>query len=437
MCSGSSEVSGIRLLLVTSLWVAGLAGCGAPPVTVPGCTPVDFPAGVTRAALEGPEDPGEAARAFVTDPQVRRAALEASVAVADTDYGALRLAHYSLLGDCLDDAENDWDARPVYLPTEVRPLRVRTRADEVPEPSASGPVGDLESLDTLEDWVALGREAFTRYPVSVDAGLRVLRDAEQARAFGLRVGPDQVAEGLVESRVASGSFAVAITCATCHASPQADGSLLHGPANPNIDYGVITGDAWPLATMDVTPDEMDNPVRPSDLRAYALQERIHHAGNLANGRIARMVRIETLITGQLAYAARPDRRIIAALVLYLDSLADALPRPDWEHPGAGLFETACSSCHAGVAMTGPPVRVGALGTDPAATVGSSRATGGYRSPSLLGVADRVRVLHDASASGLTGLLRLTESEHQGHAYGSELGEEERWAIAEFLGVERP
>ena len=189
--------------------------------------------------------------------------------------------------------------------------------------------------------------------------------------------------------------------------------------------------------MDVTADGIENPVRPSDLRAYALQERIHHAGNLANGRIARMVRIETLIAGQLAYAARPDRRIIAALVLYLDSLTDTLPRPSGEHVGATLFESACAGCHSGTSMAGPPVDVAEVGTDPAATVGGSRATGGYRSPSLLGVADRVRVLHDASAAGLTGLLRLTESEHAGHAYGSELSEDERWAVAEFLGVQRP
>ena len=85
-------------------------------------------------------------------------------------------------------------------------------------------------------------------------------------------------------------------------------------------------------------------------------------------------------------------------------------------------------------MAGPPVPVEQVQTDPRATVGSSRATGGYRSPSLLGVADRVRVLHDASANGLLGILGLEDSGHTGHEFGLHLSEADRWAIAEYLGV---
>ena len=428
-CRGSPRLS--------CLWVVALVGVlGCPADTeevLAECVPLDVEDG---SALEGPRDPVEAATAFVRDPLVRRAALEASVRVADTEYGRLRLHHYSLRGACLDAPARDWDSRPVYLPNAVRPLRVGEEATDRPSPAPSGPVGELDGLETLSDWIELGRQAFHRYPISVDASFRVLRARERAEAFGVRVDLDGMAETLVESQVADGSWAVGITCATCHARPMNDGSLLNGPANPGLHYGVITGDAWPLGTVDVTPDEVDNPVRPSDLRAYALQERIHHAGNLANGRIARMVRIETLIASQLSYAARPDRRIVAALTLYLESLASELPEPDSSSAGAALFAAECGSCHQGVGMAGPPVAAEQVGTNPDATVGSTRATGGYRSPSLRGVAQRALVMHDASANGLLGVLQLQESPHTGHRYGLDLTIDERWDLAVYLGVER-
>jgi len=388
------------------------------------------------SALEGPADPVEAALAFIADPAVRRAALEASVSVSETAYGAQRLSHYSLRGACVEDDAQDWDGSPVYLPENIRPLRVGESATDRPEPLPSSSLGDLSELSTLDDWVALGREAFFRYPVSVDAGFRALRASDTAEAFGVRVDDDGVAETLVESQMPDGSWAVGITCATCHARRKDDGSLLPGPANQGLRYGVLTGDDWPLATVDVTPDEISNPVRPSDLRAFALQERLHHTGNLLNGRIARMVRIETLIASQLSYAARPDRRVVAALSLYLDSLSETLPEPERNEGGAQIFAAECATCHRGDAMAGPPVGVTVVGTDPAATVGSTRATGGYRSPSLRGVAERGFVLHDASAAGLLGLLQLVESPHQGHRYGLDLTLEERWELATYLGVTR-
>jgi len=388
-------------------------------------------------APEEPSDPVEAARAFVEDARIRRAALETSAAVADAPYNQLRLDHYSLAGAGIDDPLADWDLNPVVVRDAVRRLRVPlVDGDPTPEPFEAGPIVAPWSHDDLDAWVAAGRRAFELCPIQIDARFgRLRRGAEVARSFGLHVTDEGEVRGAVELKARDGRWLVALTCAACHSSTAADGRQVPGLPNPDLRIGELLGTSdWHPGTIDVTPDEQWNPVRPADLRAVALQARLHHAGNLANGRIARMIRIETLIESHFAYEARPDRRVVAAMALYLESLAGELPAPDWSAAGAAEFTSECGACHGGDAMAGPPVLVDVVGTDPAATVGSTRGTGAYRAPSLRGVAERRGLLHDGSAADLEAVLRLESSEHVGHEFGTGLPLATRRAIAGFLGA---
>lgn len=381
-----------------------------------------------------PTDPVETAEAYIDSAQTRRAALEASVSVADTPYARVRLAHYSLSGAGIDDPWTDWDLAPLLVRGPVRRLRVpETEGDPIPEPfEAERIIDDVGEMTELDDYVTAGRIAFELCPIQVDTTYqRLRRSAEEARSFGLHVTEAGEVRGAVEMRVPDGTWVVAITCAACHSSTDPDGTHRPGLSNPNWDLARLLGaPIWQPGTMDVTADELWNPVRASDLRPVSQQARLHHTGNLANGRIARMIRIETLIAGRSGWESRPNRRVVAAMALYLESLSDALPEPIWEGEGARAFESTCARCHAGSAMAGPPV---AVGTDPAATAtNSARGTGGYRAPSLRGAADRRRILHDGSAWDLRALLRLDDSEHVGHSYGTNLPAATREAIIEFL-----
>ncbi len=398
--------------LLASLMMAG-AGCAD-------ALPTD--------ALEGPSDPVEAARTFVEDAVARRRALEASIAVADTRYGRLRSEHYALAGAGIDDPDRDWDELPLFAP-RVRALRVTDGDAEVD--LEEGPVVAFGSLVSREDWERAGAIAFERAPAQIDLALYGLHDRATAVRAGLSVSEEGLVRGAGEGEAAAGGGGSA-TCGACHAAER-EGVRVAGVPNERLDLGALGLAEWPRGTIDVTDDAADDPVRPSDLRPIASQARLHQTGSLANGRLARMVRVETLLVTQYGMRARPDRRMVAALALYLEALGRALPAPDSASGGARAFEATCSGCHRGEALAGPPVAAALVGTDPRSTsAGSERATLGYRAPSLLGAGDRRGVLHDGSAPDLDALLGLAPSTHVGHSFGRSLDEPTRRAIATFL-----
>jgi mono/diheme cytochrome c family protein len=372
-----------------------------------------------------PEDALDAARAYQRDACVRRSAMVASVSAADTPYGELRLTHYALAGDRLEG--EDWDTLPVF-DRSVRRLRVRdgTAPDAALETGSvvSAPPSDLAS------YVAAGADAFDRYPIQIDLGLAALRDRATAERTGLSVDEGGLVRGVVEVETSTG-WNVSLTCAACHARDGEDGVVL--APNEHLDLGALFGhDDWPVGTIDVTDDGVSNPIRPSDLRPIAHQARLQHTGNLFNGRVARMARIETLMITQLGERFRPPREIVAAIALFLEAQGDALPRPDAGDPGAVPFAASCSGCHRGEGLSGPPVSAASVGTDPVATTGGQRGTGAYRAPSLLGVADRRGVFHDGSAADLRAVLGLSPSDHRGHGFGRALDDADREAIASYL-----
>lgn len=400
------------------LCVVVCAGCSAQPLP---------------DALEGPDDPVDAARAYVSSATTRRRALLASIAVADTPYGRLRTEHYSLTGEEGAHSTADWDELPLFAP-RVRALRVNDATSDLD--LQEGEIADFGPLETLEDWERLGERAFNRLPAQLDLGFAPLRERVPATNAGLRVDADGVVQGAVEAETESG-WVVALTCAGCHSALR-DGARIAGLSNELIDITAIGIGNWPRGTMDVTRDGVDNPTRPADLRPLVFQNRMHHTGNLANGRIARMVRIETLLTVQYSMAKRPDRRLVAALALYLESLARDLRHPVTSGEAAELFQLSCGECHQGPELAGPVVPRSVVGTDVRATVaGSERSTLGYRAPSLLGSADRRGLLHDGSASDLEALLGIRPSMQSGHPYGRNLSEDSRRLLIDYLRGDSP
>jgi hypothetical protein len=383
-----------RLLALASSLVASVAGC----------------------ASEG-GSPLEDARAFVSDARVRRAALLRSIADHDTPYAERRALHYALSGEGID-SEADWDRLPEFLP-RVREVFVDGSEGE------SGAIAETD-LSELAQVIAAGERAFDRYPAQLDLSLAQIRTRADAERLGLHVEASGRVRGLIEAETVSG-WVPALTCSGCHG--RFDGETFRlGVPNERL----ALGDArWPLGTMDVTDDGLANPTRPSDLRPIARQARLHHAGNLENGRLERMVRIETLLVTQQRERLRPSRMLVAAMALYLESLADTLPELDASSVGGRLFARECARCHAPPSLADAWIPVAEVGTEPLATMGE-RGTGGYRAPSLLGVGDRRGLLHDGSATDLRAILRLDPSEHVGHAFGLDLSVEERDELVRAL-----
>lgn len=298
---------------------------------------------------------------YLSEGAFRRATLVASLVNPDNGYSQTRLSHYAVDGDA------SWDALPEWNP-----------------PSAA------LSLDDT----ALGEHAFVRYPVQAVAA-----------DFDDGVG------AIVDVEYADGSFARALTCASCH-SRIVDGARVIGLANETIDLG------WGHGRIDVAPPPGSEPIAIPDLRPIAYQSHLHRAGGVRNSLAALAVRIETLAITSRGAALRPPRAIPLALARYLQTLAPP-PRDatvDARQPGRAVFDRECGACHSGPGLAGPIYSVAAVETDPRVAESSDRGTGGYRAPSLLGLSTRGRLLHDASVADTAALLD-PQRQTGGHRFG--------------------
>jgi mono/diheme cytochrome c family protein len=162
------------------------------------------------------------------------------------------------------------------------------------------------------------------------------------------------------------------------------------------------------------------------------------------------IRLETLVVTSNSQVLRPPRIVALALAAYVSSLAGGLPA--WESAvaaspaGASTFASRCASCHVPPALTGPPVPLAVVGTDPTLGESSDRGTGGYRVPSLHGVGTRGPLLHDGTVPSIRAMLdpsRITpaftgklhgEGAVPGHPFGLDLGDADRAALVQFLGA---
>lgn len=383
-----------------------------------------------------PVTPLERGAAYVDDVDFRRDALVTSIVNPDNSYSARRLERYGIA--------DEWEALPIWNPPTA-PLRL----------DASGELdstGERAIVFEAVEWTdealrELGRAAFENYPVQLSAGLEGAASTSEGRdRYGFWTDDRGRVGGLVTVELPSGRTDTAVTCATCHATPGADGALEHGRVNPAIDIGLYNAHqgtpsenqdrllAWGPGRVDVTPDQLDNPTAIGDLRAVRLQSHLHSAGTLHNDLIALAVRIETLILTSLGEVNRPPRELSFALAWYLWTLeAPAARTPGSEPEGAAIFERTCSGCHRTDGTTTAPVPLAAVGTDPAVGESTARGTGRWRVPSLWGVSTRTQLLHTASVGSVGELLtpeRLAET--PGHPFGTTLGDADRQALVRFV-----
>jgi mono/diheme cytochrome c family protein len=404
----------------------------------------------------------QGALGYLDDPAFARAQLIAALVNPANGYSALRLNHYATGGD------GDWERLPEWNPpSEI----IEALELDAPEGASSSrwsgrqtPLAFPRVVGSDDDpaLVALGEAAFARYPVQVVAGLKVaLTSRAAAERYGLWVDEARGVGGLVRARMADGSVAVAMTCATCHARAE-HGGWSPGLPNARLDLGAAMLDAervarssgdplanWGPGRVDVTTAEGLEPARIPDLRPARWLTWLHQDATLnASSLTVLALRIETLIVTSNAQALRPPRMVALALAAYLRSLGAGLPQLDAPRAasadGAALFAERCERCHGGDGLTGQPIALEEIGTDPILGRSAERGTGYYRVPSLRGVGTRGPLLHDGTLPSLESFLdpgRLDpafgarlhgDGAVGGHTYGLDLEEGQRRALLTYL-----
>jgi mono/diheme cytochrome c family protein len=401
--------------------------------------------------------------AYLNDTAARRSELEASLVNPANGYSQLRLEHYAT------GADGDWDRLPAWNPV-VEPVGTAELGAEVDDSVAlsaaaralalpDDPVNAGESA-----LVALGKAAFERYPIQLAPyfdGALATEDA--ASAYGLWLDEERGVGGLVRAQMADGTTSLALTCSTCHAKRGPSG-IENGLPNAALDLGAALLDAgaaaagsassgaleaWGPGRLDVTTPTGVEPVRIPDLRPLRFQTHLHHDATLAvlDGTTL-AIRIETLAITSSGQVWRPPRVVAWALARYLETLGATLPDESSARAaspaGSQIFAEECASCHRPPALTGAPVPLAVVGTDPALGLSADRGTGTYRVPSLHGVSSRGPLLHDASVASLEDFFdpaRLSSDfagrlhgsgAIAGHRFGLELQAGDRAALLGYL-----
>jgi mono/diheme cytochrome c family protein len=402
---------------------------------------------------------------YLDDASFRRAELEASLVNPHNEYSQLRLEHYDSGGN------GDWSRLPEWNPAAetiaASELDAEGGAPFTSLSPSAAPLALPTSVTSVDDptLLALGEAAFTHYPTQLAPYLGVaLASRAAASKYGLWVDESRGVGGVVRARMADGSVALAVTCATCHSVHGAAGAWSPGQPNPHLDVGaaMVSAEggtmpaslvsamlAWGPGRLDVTTNTGKEPARIPDLRpvrwlTYLQQDATVRARDLAT----LAIRIETLIITSNEQAVRPPRMITLALAAYVTSLASSLPDADAAAAasprGASVFASHCTGCHVPPALTGEPVALSIVGTDPTLGLSLVRGTGAYRVPSLHGVGSRGPLLHDGTVPSVAAFLdpaRITPAFGDrlhgpgavpGHPFGLDLSDSDRHALVSYL-----
>jgi cytochrome c5 len=392
--------------------------------------------------------------AYLHDAASRRNTLTAALVNPENGYSTLRRSHYST------GLDGDWDRLPEWNPV-VEPV---TSADLAASLPALDPLSAAATALALPDdplaageneILALGQAAFERYPVQIAPYLEVaLGSADAAQRYGLWLDDARGVGGVVRAQMADGTTALALTCASCHAAPSSSG-IENGLSNSSLDLGAALSDgadaiaAWGPGRLDVTTTAGTEPVRIPDLRPMRYLTYLQADATLRNNDLTTLaIRIETLAITSNSQVLRPPRIVAWAIAAYLETLSASLPdegaAASASARGAQIFGAECSSCHQSPALTGPPVALATIGTDPTVGLSADRGTGTYRVPSLHGVGTRGPLLHDATVASLDALFDPTRPTAAfsgrlhgsgpvaGHLFGLELEPDDRSALLAYL-----
>jgi hypothetical protein len=410
----------------------------------------------------GDEAPPAAEVSYLRDTASRRASLVASLVNPDNRYSSLRFARYAT------GAVDDWERLDAWNP-RVAPLSVNA-LDAPPASSPRALPDDARALALPDEvtWqpsratsaslVALGEEAFFRYPAQLAPPVLEPLTRDAAARYGLWLDDARGVGGVVVAETAGGP-ALAFSCSSCHADV-VGGRLVPGLPTARLALGRLLLDggvaddtvaanllAWGPGRNDVTTDDASVPERISDLRPVRFLSHLQYDATVRQRDVASLaIRVETLLITAHAQAVRPPRIVALALAEYLWSLADTLPpMPTDAAPGAALFAARCGGCHAGDGLTGAPRPLAEVGTDPTLGLSPDRGTGLYRVPSLRGVAARPTLFHDGALTGLEALVdpaRLDDAYQggarragpvRGHVFGLDLSAEDRAALLAYVG----
>jgi cytochrome c5 len=398
-----------------------------------------------------PLAPSDAQLGYLRAPDSRRAALVASLVNPGNGYSSLRLARYAS-GDDVDwDRLDAWNPRVALVGLDApvtSALPADARALALPDEATWEPSTSL---------VALGEDAFFRYPAQLAPATTSSLSAADADRYGLWRDAARGVGGLVRAEVPDGA-ALALTCATCHADV-VDGRLVAGVPSARFDLGLLLADAgtaaaaidsnlraWGPGRVDVTTNDASLPERIGDLRPVRFLSHLQYDATVRQLDVVSLaIRVETLIITAHGQQIRPPRIVALALAQYLWSLADAMPPPrDAASPGRALFEARCATCHAGDGLTSAPRPLAEIGTDPTLGRSPDRGTGSYRVPSLRGVGARPSLFHDGALSNVDALLdpsRVTDGYRggaraagavKGHAFGLDLTPSDRAALTAYV-----
>jgi hypothetical protein len=369
------------------------------------------------------------AKQYVDDPVFRRAALVGSLANPKNSYSKMRLENYN---------ETKWGALPAWNP-RVRKVVPSDIGQKVPKPDNTWTALEIPGGWSKEALLQLGEKVFHQYPAQLELSMltAIANDASVER-YGLWRLDDWVG-GLIWVDLPGGVFP-ALTCATCHGSVRKNKTLVPGRPNHRFSLGAALDDHfqvrswnsdWGGGRIDISRDEINNPVVIADLRPVRYQSYLQRAATIKNSILALAIRLETntvVITGR---AARAPRKAMVALAFYIWQLADSLPLVPEKHPGRKVFEKACASCHKGPGLSGPPAPIEVVRTDPNVANSPQRFTGTYQTPSLRGLSDRQRLTASGSFTSIAQLLDPARTTG-GHPYGQDLNAQERISLIDFL-----
>ena len=412
-------------------------------------------AGCDVGGTSVPVDLSDDADAYISSSVYRRGILERDLTERNNRYAQRRLTHYGL-------PTAAWADLPIRDPVSAPLTSADTevlQGDGVIRVEAGTTLSPLQPPTTPAAWIELGRRVFFEYPLRADRTHETAAGLPGALETGGFLVDEGAWVGLRKFIDESGDVRIGTTCSQCHASYDETGTLTGVLSNREMDLGALrlltlgfepgnlpdevesstVGDLARLGPgrSDLLSDGVFNPYAFPDLGGIADLPYLHQNANWYHeGTATLAVRCETLFITANGERSVPPKALTWALASYLRSLP---PPPPVDGPGPlsalgeQVFAAAgCGDCHTPPLFTSDRlVALDEVGTDPGAGESVVRWTGHYRIPSLRGVGRAAPYLHHGAFPTLEAMFD-PERDEPGHAFGLELGLDDRTALVAYL-----